>query len=115
MVITIAFVVGLAWSTIVIVSAVQHGRTVGRTHRVSIAIGLVGVLLVLPALLIGTYGLPVSWSYWWLGVVARVGYVGLGLVGCAAVLWLLLDTAFVWRERHRVFPFAFRRPPGSEA
>lgn len=67
MVITIAFIIGFARSTIVIVSAVQHGRTVGRAYRVSIALGVFGVLLVLPALLVGTYGLPASWTYQWLG------------------------------------------------
>lgn len=114
MLLTIAFIVGLAWSTIAIVSAAQHGRTVGRAYRISLGLGVAGVLLVLPALVVGTYGLPASWSHQWLGIVARVGYMGLILVIIAAVFWLLLDTAFVWRERHRVFPFAFRRPPGGE-
>jgi hypothetical protein len=114
MLITIAFIVGLAWSTIAIVSAAQYGRTVGRAYRVSLGLGVVGVLLVLPGLVVGTYGLPASWSHQWLGIVARVGDIGLILAISAAVLWLLLDSAFVWRERHRVFPFAFRRPPGGD-
>jgi hypothetical protein len=115
MVITIAFIVGLAWSTVVVVAAVQHGRTLGWPYRVAIALAAIGVLLVSPGLLVGSYGLPANWSYQWLGVVARIGFVGLALAGAGAACWLLLDTIFVWRERHRVFPFAFRRPPGGEA
>ncbi len=114
MLITVAFIIFVAWASVVLVAASHHGRTVGRFHRVAVAIGVLGVVLVMPALLIGSFGLPAGWSYRWLGFAGRLGYVGLGLAVVGAGTWLLLDSAFVWRERRRVFPFAFRRRRGSE-
>jgi hypothetical protein len=112
--ITVGFIILVAWASVVLVAASHHGRPVRRFHRVAVAIGVVGILLVMPALLIGTFGLPASWSYHWLGVAGRLGYAGLALAVLGAGSWLLLDTAFVWRERRRVFPFAYRRRHGSE-
>jgi hypothetical protein len=77
--------------------------------------GVVGILLVMPALLIGSFGLPASWSYRWLGFVGRLGYVGLTLVVLGAGTWLFLDTTFICRERRRVFPFLFQPRPGDHA
>ena len=114
MLITIGFIILVAWASVVLVAASHHGRPVRRLHRAALAIGVVGVLLVMPALLIGSFGLPASWSYRWLGFAGRLGYAGLTLVAVGAGTWLLLDTPFVWRKRRRVFPFAFRRRRGSE-
>jgi hypothetical protein len=113
--ITVAFIVLVAWASTVLVAAGYHGRLLGRAHHIAIAFCALGVLLVLPVLIIGTYGLPTSSSFRWLGVVGRVGYAGLTLVALGAAGWLLLDTAFVWRERRRVFPFAYRGRHDSEA
>jgi hypothetical protein len=109
------FVAGVAWLMVVTVAAIQHGRAVSRPYRVAAALAVLGVLLVLPALFIGAYGLPANWPHQRLGFVARLGSVGLVLAAAGAGAWMLLDTAFVWRERRRVFPFAFRRPPESQA
>lgn len=113
--ITVAFIIVLGWASAVLVAASHHGRILGRTHGVAIAFCVLGVLLVLPGLIIGTYGLPTRWSFGWLGFVARLGYAGLTLAAIGAAGWLLLDTTFVWRERRRVFAFVYRRRPGSEA
>lgn len=110
---TVVFILIVAWATMAMVAAGHHGRVLGRAHRGAIAVAVLGVLLVLPALVIGTFGLPTSWSFRWLGVAGRLGYAGLTLVALGAAGWLLLDTAYVWRERRHVFAFAYRRP-GSE-
>ena len=115
MLITVAFIFLVAWFTFVLGAAIHHGRVVHHAHRAAIGCAALGVLLVLPVLIVGSFGLPTGWSFRWIGVVARLAYVGSVLVALAAAGWLLFDTAFVWRERRRVFPFAYRRPPGSEA
>jgi hypothetical protein len=112
--ITVGFIILVAWASVVLVAASHHGRPVRRVHCIAVAIGVVGALLVMPGLLIGNFGLPASWSYRWLGFAGRLGYAGLALVVFGAGAWLLLDTAFIWRERRRVVPFVFRRRRGSE-
>jgi hypothetical protein len=54
------FIILVTWSSAVLVVASHHGRVLRRAHRAAIASAILGVLLVLPALLIGTYGLPTS-------------------------------------------------------
>jgi hypothetical protein len=114
MLVTAGFITVVAWASVVLVTASHHGRPVRRSHRVAAAIGVAGVLLVMPALLIGSFGLPAGLSSRWIGYAGRIAYAGLALTALGAGAWLLLDTAFVWRERRRVFPFAFRRGRGSE-
>ena len=111
--ITVASILIVAWASAVLGAASHHGRVLGRGHRVAFTVGAVGVLLVLPVLILGTFGLPAGWSFRWLGVIARIGYGGMTLVVAGAAGWLLLDTAFVCRERRRIFPFACRRRAGS--
>ncbi|GEM_PF-5207774 len=115
MLITIGFIILVMWATVVLVPATEHGRPVRRPHHGAILVGVVGLLLVTPVVLIGTFGLPQGWSYRWLLFAGRLGYTGLSLAMLGAAGWLLLDTAFVWRQRCHVFPFMFRRPPDSEA
>jgi hypothetical protein len=110
MLFTVVFFVGVAWSSGVFVAAGQHGRTVRCPYRVAIVVAVLGLTLVLPAVLFGAYGFPGSWSLRRIVIAARIGQVGLSLIEAGAASWLLLDTAFVWRERHRIFPFAFRPP-----
>ncbi len=114
MLITIGFIILVAWATVVIGAASHHGRTVRRSYHIAVSIAIIGLLLLAPVLLIGTFGLPQGWSYRWLLIAGYLGYSGLILAALGAAGWLLLDTTFVWRERRRVFPFIFRRPPGSE-
>jgi hypothetical protein len=114
MLIMVAFVVFAAWGSVVLAAAIHHGRVVRRAHHVAVAVAVVGVLLVMPVLLIGTFGVPGS-RYWWLGVAGSLGYAGLTLLALSAGAWLLLDTRFVWRERRRILPFLFSRRPGGEA
>ncbi|HEV2295211.1 MAG TPA: hypothetical protein VGR35_15265 [Tepidisphaeraceae bacterium] len=111
---TIAFIIFVAWSSFVLTTANHYGRVTHRVHRISRIVGIIGVALEIPVLLIAGYGLPTGFSFRWIGIVVNIGYVGLGLAIAGACAWLIADSVFVWQQRRRVFPFAFRRPPGGE-
>ena len=58
MLITVGFIILVAWASVVLVAASHHGRPVRRPCRIAVVTGLLGVLLAMPALLVGSFGLP---------------------------------------------------------
>jgi hypothetical protein len=115
MTITAAFIIFVAWSTFVLTAASHYGRGLHRVHRAARAVFVAGVALSIPVTVVGSFGLPTTVSFQWLGVVARIGYVSLTLAVAGAFAWLISDSVFVWQHRRQVFPFAFRRPPGGKS
>ena len=109
MLITAVFIILTAWASFVHAAASHHGRQLGRIHRAATAISMLGASLAFPVVLIGSFGLWEHRPHSWLGWSATLGYTGLALIVCGVLVWLLLDTAFVWRARRRVFPFAYGR------
>jgi hypothetical protein len=114
MTMTVAFIIFVAWSTFVLTTASHYGRVLHRVHRAARAVFVAGVALTVPVIAVGSFGLPPTFSFQWLGILASTGYVGLALTIAGAFAWLISDSVFVWQQRRRVFPFAFRRPPGGE-
>lgn len=104
---TVTFVLVVAWSGFAVGTAAVFGRRLRRVHRAASVAAAVGVALILPTVVLGAYGFPTGMSTRSILAIARTGSVGLPVTEVAGVSWVATDTAFVWSARRRLFPFAY--------
>lgn len=114
MMLIVASSIFVAWAAFISTAASHYGRVLQGVHRIARLVGIAGAVLSMPAILMGTFGLPTGCSWHWLGTAAQVGYFGLALAIAGGAAWLIADSLFVWQHRRQVFPYVFRGAPDGE-